>query len=81
MYTIRCGKGSLYTGITNNLQKRFDQHAKGLGAKYLRGRLPLQLVFDVQVADKSEALKIERKIKGHSRSEKERLIAAGSVGL
>lgn len=78
---IRCGRGSLYTGITNDLRKRLHKHAKGLGAKYLRGRSPLELVFTVQVADKSEALKIERKIKRLRRSEKERLIVSGLAGL
>ncbi len=79
VYMIRCGKGSLYTGISNNVKKRLDLHAQGAGAKYLRGRSPLELVFRVEVADKSAALKLERRLKGLTRVEKERLIETGDI--
>jgi putative endonuclease len=78
VYIIRCCDNALYTGITTDVSRRFKEHnAQGSKtAKYLRGKHPLQLVFQLQVANKSTALKIEHKIKALSKHEKE-LVAAG----
>jgi len=77
IYLIRCKDNTLYTGIALDVKKRFEEHhAQGKRcAKYLRGKGPLKVVFAQEVGDKSEALKIERKIKALSKAEKEALIA------
>ena len=75
LYILRCGDGSLYTGITNNLEKRLAAHRAGRGAKYTRGRGPLELVYREDCADHSAALKREIEIKALPREEKMKLIA------
>ena len=74
LYILRCGDGSLYTGITNDLAHRLEQHRSGKGAKYTRGRGPLELVYLEDCADKSEALKREAAVKALPRMEKMKLI-------
>jgi UPF0213 protein CPE1444 len=71
---IRCKYGSLYTGWTNNLEKRFRNHCEGKGAKYTRGRGPLELVYYEVFEDKKDAMKREYAIKQLKKSEKEKLI-------
>ena len=75
VYILRCGDGSLYTGITNDLSRRLAAHSSGRGAKYPRSRLPVALVWQEAQPDKSAALRRERQIKALSRAEKLRLIA------
>ena len=74
VYILRCGDGSLYTGITDNIPRRLASHQAGRGAKYTRGRGPLKLVYQEEVSDKPAALRREYQIKRLSRLEKERLI-------
>ena len=74
VYILRCGDETLYTGITNDIEKRFKAHSSGKGAKYTRGRGPLNLVYRESCADHSAALKREAEIKKLSREEKEKLI-------
>ena len=74
LYIVRCRDGSLYTGIATDVDRRLVEHEANKGSKYLRGRGPLKLVFQRRVGKKGQALKIERKIKGLSRQEKEELI-------
>ncbi|WP_338885627.1 GIY-YIG nuclease family protein [Xenorhabdus sp. TH1] len=74
IYLIRTRDGSLYTGITTNISRRFRQHAAGKGAKYLRGRDPLMLVYQSQIGDKGVALKVEYHVKKLSKQQKERLV-------
>ncbi len=76
IYLIRCKDGSLYTGITTDVDRRFAQHQrKGeLGAKYLRGRGPLRLVFQKKLASRSVALKVESKVKKLPKIRKENLL-------
>ena len=74
VYMLRCGDGTLYTGVTDNVERRLAAHRSGKGAKYTRGRGPLELVYTQEVPDKSAALRREYQIKSLSRSEKERLI-------
>ena len=76
LYMLRCRDGSLYTGITNNLEKRLEAHRSGKGAKYTRGRGPLELVYTEKCEDKSAALKREVEIKKLSIDEKIQLIGA-----
>lgn len=71
---LRCGDGSLYTGITNDLERRFAAHQVGKGAKYTRGRGPLTLVYQQVCEDHSHALREELRIKALPREEKLKLI-------
>jgi putative endonuclease len=74
VYIVRCRDGSLYTGIAMDVERRLAEHQAGKGAKYLRGRGPLRVVFEKQVGSRGQALKIEHKLKSLSRNEKEELI-------
>lgn len=74
VYILRCGDGTLYTGITDDVGRRLAVHRSGKGAKYTRGRGPLKVVYTQEVPDKSAALKREIAIKKLTRQEKERLI-------
>ena len=74
LYMLRCGDGSLYTGITTDVEARLAQHRAGKGAKYTRGRGPLELVYTEECDDHSAALKRELAVKALSREEKERMI-------
>ena len=74
VYMLRCGDGTLYTGITDDVQKRLAAHRAGKGAKYTRGRGPLELVYQEELPDKSDALKREYAIKRLRREEKEQLL-------
>ena len=74
LYIIRCGDGTLYTGITTDVDKRFEAHASGKGAKYTRGRGPLALVYREKCGDHSAALKRELEIKAMTRQQKEAII-------
>ena len=70
LYILRCGDGSLYTGITTDIQSRLDAHRAGKGAKYTRGRAPLELVYSENCGDHSAALKRELEVKSLPRAEK-----------
>lgn len=74
LYILRCRDGSLYTGITTDVQKRLAAHNVGKGAKYTRGRGPLELVYREDCGDHSAALKRELEIKSLTREEKLKLI-------
>lgn len=74
LYILRCGDGSLYTGITSDVEARLSQHRAGKGAKYTRGRGPLEVVYTEECGDHSAALKRELAVKGLSREEKEKMI-------
>ena len=74
LYILRCKDGSLYTGITTDVEKRLEAHSSGKGAKYTRGRGPLELVYREECGDHSAALKREAEIKRLSREEKLKLI-------
>ena len=63
VYIVACADGTLYCGITNNLTKRLENHNKGTASKYTRSRRPVALVAVRESLDKSQALKLERKIK------------------
>ncbi len=77
LYMIRCGDGSLYTGITTDVPRRLGEHTAGNGAaaKYLRGRAPLSLAWCCTIGSRTDALRIERRIKKLGKPDKERLAA------
>ena len=77
VYLLRCSDGSLYTGITNDLPKRFKAHAAGKASKYTRSRLPVKLAYSELRRSRSAALKREAAIKRLRRTEKERLVGNG----
>ena len=74
VYILECADGTLYTGWTNNLEKRLEVHNKGKGAKYTRARLPVKLVYNEEFEDKISAQKREYAIKKLKRSDKLKLI-------
>ncbi len=74
VYMLRCGDGTLYTGITDDVEKRLAAHRAGKGAKYTRGRGPLELVYTEEQPDKSAALRREIAIKRLTRQEKVKLL-------
>jgi putative endonuclease len=77
VYILECADGSLYTGITNDLEKRLIAHNSGKnGARYTRGRRPVRLVYSEGCKDRGDALKREAVLKKLSRAEKLRLIAS-----
>ncbi len=73
VYILQCADGTLYTGITNDLEKRLAAHESGKGAKYTRGRGPLALIHRENYATRGEALSRELAIKALSREEKLRI--------
>lgn len=77
LYILRCGDGSLYTGITTDVAHRLAMHRSGKGAKYTRGRGPLELVYREECEDHGTALRRELAIKALSREEKMALIGEG----
>lgn len=80
VYILRCGDGTLYTGCTNDLEKRLTAHQSGKGAKYTRSRLPVELVYSEPAADRSAALRRERAVKALTRQQKLTLIASQDKG-
>jgi len=74
VYMIRCSDNSLYTGITTDIDRRFRQHSEGKGAKYFRGRTPLQVVYREGNHSRCSAAGREYVIKRMNRAEKERMV-------
>jgi putative endonuclease len=81
VYIILCADGSLYTGITTDLERRFQQHASGRGAKYFRGRQPLRIVYHESGHTKSSAAKRESHLKSLPRAEKLQLLSSVTVQI
>lgn len=75
VYIILCSDNSLYTGITTDCERRFRQHASGRGARYFRGRQPLQVVYLEHDHSRSSAARREAAIKAMNRADKELLVA------
>ena len=78
VYILRCGDGSLYTGISPDVEARLEAHRAGKGARYTRGRGPFELVYQEPVGTQANATRRERAIKGFTRGKKEALIHRGS---
>jgi putative endonuclease len=77
IYMLRCGDGTLYTGIATDVPRRIAEHGSGAkGSRYLRGRGPLELVLQSEIGDRSLATRAELRIKRLSRLAKEELIAS-----
>ena len=74
VYILRCGDGSLYTGIAKDVRARVKQHSEGRGATYTRTRLPVKLLYQEDALTRSEALVREAQIKAMPRSKKEEII-------
>lgn len=80
VYMLRCADGSLYTGWTNDLQRRFAAHSSGKGGKYTRTRLPVELVYTEECETKQQAMSREWQIKQLSREDKLKLVEKGAPG-
>lgn len=76
VYILRCADGTLYTGWTNDIEKRLGAHQAGRGAKYTKARLPVALVYVEPAATKEEAMKREYAIKQMTRAQKLTLISS-----
>ena len=76
LYVVRCRDGTLYTGISTDVDRRLAEHLSGgdVGSKYLKGRAPLTLLFQKRLGSRSLALKVESRIKRLSREKKEQMI-------
>ena len=74
LYILRCKDNTLYTGITTDVARRLEAHRSGKGAKYTRGRAPLELVYQQACGTHSDALKRELEIKAMSRKQKDEMI-------
>lgn len=81
VYVLRCGDDTLYTGYTTDVERRVEEHAAGEGAKYTRGRTPVELVHVEQFASRSAAMQREHEIKQLSRAAKESLVEADATGV
>lgn len=81
VYLVRCRDGALYTGIATDVSRRFAEHqqGEGKGAKYLRGKGPLQLVFKKVIGSRGLAMSVESRIKKLSKAHKEELIDRGEM--
>lgn len=74
IYLVRCRDGSLYTGITTDVERRFTAHCNGTGAKYLRGKGPLTLEFSCEIGARGDALRLEHLVKRLDKEQKEAII-------
>ncbi len=76
LYILQCKDGTLYTGITNDLEKRLAAHNRGQGAKYTRSRIPAVLVYQESCSNRAAALRREAAVKKLNRRQKLQLIAS-----
>jgi putative endonuclease len=74
VYILQCADGTLYTGITTDVNRRLNEHNSGKGAKYTRTRLPVMIVAVTEAGSRSEASKEEYRIKQLTREQKMKLI-------
>lgn len=81
LYMLRMPSGKLYTGITIDITRRVEQHQNGKGAKALRGKGTLELVFHCPVGDHSTALRLEYQVKKLTKKQKEKLVSAPPLSL
>lgn len=81
IYLLRTANGAIYTGITTDIVRRFQQHCDGKGAKALRGKGPLVLLFSQKITRHSDALKLEHRVKQLNRKQKEQLVLTQPTSL
>ena len=74
VYILKCSDDRYYTGVTNNLEKRINEHQSGIIEGYTSSRLPVKLVFSERFSDINQAINFEKQIKGWSRAKKQALI-------
>ena len=78
VYILRCGDGSLYTGIAKDLDRRLEQHRAGQASRYTRSHQPVTLIWTRKVRSWSFAMREERRIKAMRRNQKEALLGSAS---
>ena len=81
VYILRCADGTLYTGIAPDVEKRLQKHNEGKGAKYTKGRRPVELVYYEEYEDKHSAMRRDWEIKQLARKEKEKMIYEQKTNL
>ena len=81
IYILRCADGTLYTGSTDDVQRRLGTHNAGKGAKYTRGRVPVAVVYQEELENRSQALKREAAVKKLKRCEKIALIEKKTAAM
>lgn len=81
IYILLCGDGSFYTGSTNDVEKRFEDHVEGRGARYTKSHKPVRIIYQEEFSTKSEALKREAEIKRMSKMDKIELVNLQSATL
>ena len=81
VYLLECGDGTLYCGVTNNMDRRISQHNGQIpgGARYTRGRRPVRLLANRACGDKSEALRLEKAVKSQPRTHKLQFLLSGEM--
>jgi putative endonuclease len=77
LYMLRCRDGTLYTGVSTDIERRLAEHQQGgsAGSKYLKGRAPLKVMLQKKVGDKRLALRLENRVKRLAKAEKEKMIS------
>jgi putative endonuclease len=78
-YLVRTKSDALYCGVSNNVEKRFEVHVQGKGAKALKGKGPLALAWQSEAMDKRSAMRLEWRIKRLSKAKKESLVTCGDI--
>lgn len=81
VYILKCSDASYYTGVTNNLERRLEEHNSGIIKGYTSKRLPVKLVFSERFSDINDAIRLEKQLKGWSRKKKEALIEGDFYSL
>ncbi|OGZ96372.1 MAG: endonuclease [Candidatus Sungbacteria bacterium RIFCSPHIGHO2_01_FULL_50_25] len=81
VYLIQCKDSTIYTGITTNIERRFNEHKTGIGGYYTKARKVIKLLYSEQYPNRSSALKREAQIKGWRREKKLNLIKFGKIRL
>jgi putative endonuclease len=81
VYVLECDNGSYYTGVTNDLKKRFAAHRAGRGARYTRMHPPVRILMTVPAATKNQSLQLEIWLKRKGRTVKEGLFRSGAAGI
>ena len=79
VYVLRCSDNTFYTGYTTDVERRVREHDAGDGAKYTRGRTPVELIHVESFDSQSDAMSREYEIKQYSRAEKERLVESSDA--